>query len=168
MLLFKKGGLKMTDFPGGIKKEMPAWKPGERCEEGLRIGQELLIEEWKNERSLTGRVTESWKRNGYQFFISTCEPERFVFMGVLCSKNDDGFFKIAKKVEENYNRVDKFPCFSEICAKKLTAGTSKEIALLSTVRKIIHTKKENKETEEKLIKAVEEFEKEKQNVPKSD
>lgn len=166
MLLFKKGGLKMVDFPGGMKPIMPAWKPGERCEEGLKINEELLIEEWYKECSLTGKVMESWKKNGYQFFISTYEPKQFVFMvfmGVLCSKNDDGFLKIAKKVEENYNRkiIDKFPCFSEICVKIVTTGNNKDIAFLFQIKRVIYKRNLNKDIEEELMEAVRDFEKEK-------
>jgi hypothetical protein len=169
MLIFKKGGLKMSeigDFPGIMKRIMPA---GNICEEGLRRNSELLIEKWHLELSLAGIVVESWIINGRQFFISNHYPPQLIFMGVLCAKNDDDSVKIAKKVVENCNcnLIVKFPCFYEIYTKTVITGNNRDVAFLSIIRKEIYLREKIPETEKKLVRAVEQFEKEKSNMPKS-
>jgi len=172
MLLFRKGGLKMSeirDFPGIMKRIMPA---GNICEEGLRRNSELLIEKWHLELSLAGIVVESWIINGRQFFISNHYPPQLVFMGVLCAKNDEESeesLKIAEKVAENCNRrlIVEFPCFNEVYTKTVITGTNKNVAFLSIIRKVVHLREKTPEIEKRLVNAVEQFEKEKQSMPKN-
>jgi hypothetical protein len=154
------------DFPGINKRIMPA---GNICEEGLRRYSELLIEKWHLELSLAGRVVESWIINGRQFFISNHYPPQLVFMGVLCAKNDDDSVKIAKKVAEdsNCNLIVKFPCFNEIYTKTVITGNNRNVAFLSIIRKEIYLREKIPEIEKKLVMAIEQFEKEKNNMPKN-
>ena len=157
------------DFPGGMKSIMSAWKPGEICEEGLKINEELLIKDWREGYDLKGKVMESWRIDGYQFFISIHELGQFipmVFMGVLCSKEDDGFLKIAKKVEGNcsYKIIDNLPCFGGICVKIVITGNNEDISFLFQINRkkgVIYKRNSNKYIEKELIEAVRDFEKEK-------
>jgi len=154
------------DFPGINKRIMPA---GNICEEGLIRNSELLIEKWHLELSLTGRVVESWIINGRQFFISNHYPPQLVFMGVLCAKNNDDSVKIAKKIVENCNckPITEFPCFNEIYTKTVITGNNRDTAFLSIIKKEIYLREKVPEIEKKLVRAVEQFEKEKSNMPKN-
>jgi hypothetical protein len=158
----------MTDFPGGMKQEMPAWKPGERCEEGLKINQELLIEAWQEKFSLKTLVLESWKNEGRQFFISRDDSGKAV-MGVLCPQDKEIFLKIADKVEKycNRNLFQELPCFGFVWAKTVIVNEERLIAFLSVITRTIHKKCENKEKEDRLLEAAREFEKERNNMPKN-
>ena len=147
------------DFPGCMKPVMPA---GNICEEGLKRNSELSIEKWQEGFSLSGTIAESWIINGRQFFISSHYPEKIIFMGVLCARSEKDYLIIAQKLIESCNckPIINFPCFGEIYAGIVTMGNNKSVAFLSIIRKVIYLRERNQETEEKLIKAVEMFEKE--------
>lgn len=153
------------DFPDCMKPIMPA---GNICEEGLRRNSWLLIENWHKEVSLSGTIVESWKVGDCQFFISSHHPPKVIFMGVFCAKCDEDSLNVAQKVIESFNckPIFEFPCVEEIYARTVATETDRKMAFLSIIRKVIYLREKSKETEKKLIEAVDRFQKEKENMPK--
>lgn len=146
------------DFPGGMKSTISAWLPGERYEEGLKIGEKVATKEWPTE----GEVIESWKKEEYQFF--TFEHLENIFMGVsLCSRSDDRLFQIADKIAREIS----YKCCSVpgpgLVAKKVIIRNKERISFifnLSLIRDNNFCTREGRPNIEKILdEAIEEFKK---------
>ena len=164
------GGLMMERY-GKLKKSIPAWYPGESSQEGIRKGERLAIEGWRLKgQLLEGKVTESWKKEGDQFFISNHNP-RFAFMGAVCSEKKELFFMIARVAKEkiDHSLINELPRFGS-SIKTVIIGEEKYITFLHNLHdaknNILCTRKESRGVEERLTEEIREFKKTKEKIRK--
>jgi len=161
----------MMERYGKLRKSIPAWYPEKPSQEGIRIGERLAIEGWRlRGQLLEGKVIESWKKKGDQFFISNHNP-RFAFMGAVCSEKKELFFMIARIAKEkiDHSLINKLPYFGS-SLKTVIIGEEKHIAFLHNLHdaknNTLCTRKENKEVEERLMEEIREFKKIKERIRK--
>jgi len=155
-------------------KIMPAWYGKERYQKGLKLEERIVLVKEENPaywQISEGKVIESWRKRGRQFFISVHESGRY-YVGVVCCKKRKIFSLIADKARKDFNK-DVFVLTipgGEILLKTVIIRKREKLVFLYNLsykrNNVICMRDESREVEKNLTGAVERFKKMKKEVEK--
>ena len=155
-------------------KIIPAWYGKERYQEGLNLEERIILIEEENQtywRFLEGKVLESWRKGGNQFFISVHKSGEY-FMGVVCCKKRKIFSLIADKARKDFNKdifILTIPG-GEISLKTVVIRNREKLVFLYNLahkrNNVICMRDESKEVEKNLTGAVKRFKRIKKEIEK--